>query len=500
MSSDENPHDQGAPDPKEPQGPQEPQSAENARGPQDAPDAQGAHNDSAEQPPQTWSSPPYGGGEYRETGRLTRPAGPSSSKGTQQPDGDRAGAPRQSRLSGAVWLVTLIGSTVYAVSLTLVLFLTTPLLWLSVLESNVGTAIAAPLVASTLAAFLFWVFRRMLRAARFPRPTPAMVLFTVVVLAGFAGSMATQFGFGFGDLGDGLLTAGVLSAPLSALAMLASRGERMRWGAATAAVVMLVAGVLVWNQAESQIESMAAEQREVILGHEDDAAVLDVEGWEPYRSEINDAVHEDGEEADGEDGGDNAASEVPGTGATDDSEWLSVFAVFYQDGHGGYLRSATWADDRTAEDPDAVLRAWCDGEGAYCEELEADGVEGADGPVVAQWGVEGAEEPESSEELGAPQSVRYEYEPGRVVYLGPWTDEPDRSRNGGAGGPEGAQDSDGTQASPDSDTTLGHADFDAQELAGLVTQVRPAEEEDLTELADRTVEYFRSPEGALTGD
>lgn len=440
----------------------------------------GEHGTSAEQPPRTWSSPPIGGGESRASGRL-----PAST-----------------------WLVTLIGATVHAVALTLILALTLPILTLAWMNGSSGLLIVAPVVALALAVFLFWVFRHMLASARFPRPTAAMVLFTAIVLVAFAASVALPLAFGFGEPADGVLTAGVLAAVLAALLLLISRGAQVRWAAALSAVVVVIACVVVWARGDAQEESMRQEQRQVNLGHEDEAAVLDVQGWQPYRSEINDAVH-----ASAGDAGDTDAGE-PGEGGSGESgeeEPLSVFTVFYQDGDGGYLRSATWADERTAQDPESVLRGWCDEEGAYCQDLE---VAGADGPVVAQWDLQAAEDQEGSEgsqgseeqaapqdpeELGTPDSVRYEYEPGRVVYLGPWTDEPDRSQGGGPG--EDSEGGSGGEAGTGqgAGATLGHTDFDAQELAEWVTAVRPAQEEDLVELADRTVEYFQGPEDVLTG-
>ncbi|WP_017610718.1 hypothetical protein [Nocardiopsis xinjiangensis] len=419
----------------------------------------GQNGTSAEPRPQAWSSPPDGGGESRVPGRL-----PAST-----------------------WIVALIGATVHAVALTLILALALPILTLASLTGGTGLLIVAPVVALALTVFLFWAFRRMLAAARFPRPTAAMVLFTTVVFAAFGWNVALQLAFGTGEPAEGILTAGVITAPLAALVMLASRGARVRWAAAVSAVVLVVAGATAWAQSQAQEESMLERQRQTNLGHEDEAAVLDAGGWEPYRSEINDAAHGTGDTGAGESGADGAGEE----------EWLSVFTVFYQDGDGGYLRTATWADERTAEDPEAVLREWCDGEGAYCQDLE---VEGADGPVVAQWALDGSESageqvvPEDPEALGAPDAVRYEYEPGRVVYLGPWTQEPDRSQGGGPGGSGGEAGS-----GPGAGATLGHADFEARELAEWATQVRPAQEEDLVDLADRTVEYFQGPEDVLTG-
>ena len=438
----------------------------------------GQNGTSAEQRPQTWSSPPDGGGESRAPGRL-----PAST-----------------------WIVTLIGATVHAVTLTLILALALPIVILASLTGGTGLLIVAPVVALGLTVFLFWAFRRMLAAARFPRPTAAMVLFTAIVVVAFAESMGLTLAFGLPEPANGVLAAGVLAAVLAALVMLLSRGARVRWAAAVSAVVLVVAGVVVWAQSQAQEESMLEEQRQTNLEHEDEAAVLDAGGWEPYRSEINDAVHETAGNAGGADAGE------PGEGSTGrigEEDQLSVFTVFYQDGNGGYLRTATWADERTAEDPEAVLRGWCDGEGAYCQDLE---VEGADGPVVAQWELDGSERwerpegsegsegtgaqvvPEDPEALGAPDSVRYEYEPGRVVYLGPWTEEPDRSQGGGPGGSGGE-----TGAGQGAGATLGHADFEAQELAEWATQVRPAQEEDLVDLAERTVEYFQGPEDVLTG-
>lgn len=434
----------------------------------------GENGASAEQQPQTWSSPPNGGGESRAPGRP-----PAST-----------------------WVVTLIGATVHTVALTLILALTLPILTLAWMNGSAGLLIVAPVVALTLTVFLFWVFRLMLASARFPRPTAAMVLFTAIVFVSFTGSVALPLAFGFGEPADGLLTAGVLAAVSAALVMLMSRGAQVRWAATVSAVVLVVAGVVVWARGDAQVESMLEEQRQTNLEHEDEAAVLDVKGWEPYRSEINDAVHETTGEAGA---GEPDEGGADGAGGAGEEEPLSLFTVFYQDGDGGYLRTATWADERTAQDPEAVLRGWCDEEGAYCQDLE---VEGADGPVVAQWDLEGSEEaggseeqaaPEDPEELGTPDSVRYEYEPGRVVYLGPWTDEPDRSQGGGPG-----EDSDGGSGGEagtgqGAGATLGHTDFDAQELAEWVTAVRPAQEEDLVELADRTVEYFQDPEDVLTG-
>lgn len=430
----------------------------------------GQNGASAGQQAQTWTSPPNGGGESRAHGRP-----PAST-----------------------WLMALIGATVHAVSLTLILALTQPIITLASMSGNTGLLIMAPVVALALTVLLFWTFRRMLAAARFPRPTAAMVLLTAVVFVASAGSVGLPLAYGAGEPADGIRTAGVLAAVLATLVMLISREARVRWAAAVSAVVLVAAGVVVWARSDSQEELMQEEQRQINLGHEDEAAVLDVPGWEPYRSEINDAVHPSAGDAGDADTGEG------GEGGADGAERLSVFTVFYQDGDGGYLRTATWADERTAEAPEAVLRGWCDEEGAYCEDLE---VEGADGPVVAQWDQEGAEEsegsgdsegaedqaaPEDPEELGAPDSVRYEYEPGRVVYLGPWTDEPDRSQGGAPDGE--ARDGQGAGA------TLGHADFDADELAGWVTQVRPAQDEDLVDLADRTVEYFQGPEDVLTGE
>lgn len=438
-------------------------------GPPGSPQASGGGKNgvSAEQRPQTWSCPPNGGGESRAPGRL-----PAST-----------------------WLVTLLGATVHTVALTLVLALALPIATLASMSGGAGLSIAVPVVAPALTVFLFWAFRRMLASARFPRPTSAMVLFTAIVFVAFAGSVGLPLAFGFGESADGILTAGVSAAVLAALVMLVSRGARVRWAAAVSAVVLVVAGVVVWAQGDAQQESMLEEQRQINLGHEYEAAVLDVRGWEPYRSEINDAVHESAEET--VDPGES------GEGGPGEEGLLSLFTVLYQDGDGGYLRTATWADERTAQDPESVLRGWCDRESAYCEDLE---VEGADGPVVAQWdfagsegqeGAEGAEgsgeqaAPEDPEELGTPDSVRYEYEPGRVVYLGPWTDEAHLPQGGNPGGGAGAER--GAAAAP------GHDGFEAEELAEWVTQVRPAQEEDLVDLAERTVEYFRSPEDALTG-
>ncbi|GHD36045.1 hypothetical protein GCM10007147_43030 [Nocardiopsis kunsanensis] len=432
---------------------------------------------------QQWSSPTGspGASDGEHSGARTEPHPQTWSRPPEEGKSRTSG-----RLPASAWLVTLVSATVHAVTLTLVLALSLPFLGLAWTEETPGLLVTTLVVATALTVFLFWVFRRMLTAALFPRPVAAMVLFTAIVLVASTGSVVLQLAFGLGESAEGMLTAGMLTVPPAALLMLVSRGTRVRWAAGVSALLLLVAGAVVWARGDTQAESMVQEQRRINLGHEDEAAVLDAGGWEPYRSEINDAAHEAGSGEGSDDGG----SEAPGTGETDGDEWLSVFTVFYQDGNGGYLRSATWADETTAQDPDGVLRAWCEEEGAYCEDVE---VEGADGPVVVQWGgVGGSEAPEDSSQLGAPESVRYEYEPGRVVYLGPWTGEPDRARAEGPTGVPGA--------SPGGGPTLGHDDFTAQELAEWATRVRPAQREDLVELADRTVEYFQGPEEVLTGD
>lgn len=280
----------------------------------------GEHSGARTEPhPQTWARPPEEG-KRRTSGRL-----PASA-----------------------WLVTLVSAAVHAVTLTLVLALSLPFLGLAWTEETPGLLVTTLVVATALTVFLFWVFRRMLTAALFPRPVAAMVLFTAIVLVASTGSVVLQLAFGLGESAEGMLTAGMLTVPPAALLMLVSRGTRVRWAAGVSALLLLVAGAVVWARGDTQAESMVQEQRRINLGHEDEAAVLDAGGWEPYRSEINDAAHEAGSGEGSDDGG----SEAPGTGETGRDEWLSVFTVFYQDGNGGYLRSATWADETTAQDPE----------------------------------------------------------------------------------------------------------------------------------------------------
>lgn len=194
---------------------------------------------SAEQRPQTWPCPPNGGGQSRAPGRL-----PAST-----------------------WLVTLLCTTMYTMTLALILIVALLGIVLDSMAGGSGTSIAVPAGALALTVFLFWAVRLMLVAARFPRPTAAMVLFTVLLLVGFAGSVALPSLFGFIESADGVLAAAVAASVLAALMMLVSRGVRVRWAAAASAAVLVVACVVTWTQSDAQEEPMPEEQQQSTSPH-----------------------------------------------------------------------------------------------------------------------------------------------------------------------------------------------------------------------------------------
>lgn len=194
---------------------------------------------SAEQRPQTWPCPPNGGGQSRTPGRL-----PVST-----------------------WLVTLICTPMYTAALALILVLAMLGLALDSMAGGSRASIVVPAGALALMVFLFWAVRLMLAAARFPRPTAAMVLFTTNVLVGYAGSMALPMSLGFQDSADGILTAGVAASVLAALMMLISRGARVRWAVAASAAVLVVACVAAWVQGDAQGDPVMEAQRQSSSSH-----------------------------------------------------------------------------------------------------------------------------------------------------------------------------------------------------------------------------------------